>query len=449
MATNGTDTLKYNHGFGNEVCTEAIPGALPVGQNTPQKCPYGLYAEQLSGSPFTAPRGALLRTWFYRIRPSAVHRPFQKTTLSPFWVSSFADCEPDPNQLRWSPFDLPAAGSSVDFAHGIATICGAGSPEIRSGLAVNIYCCNTSMVDCAMLNSDGDMLIVPQCGTLHITTEMGKMAVAPNEICVIQRGIRFAVEVSGPSRGYICEIYNGHFVIPGLGPIGANGLAAPRDFMMPVAAFEDRNANFTIYNKFQGGFFAAVQDHSPFDVVAWHGNYAPYKYDLSKFMVINATAFDHADPSIFTVLTCQTTEVGTALTDFVIFPPRWGVQEHTFRPPYFHRNCMSEFMGLILGEYEAKKEGFLPGGASLHSIMTPHGPDAKCFEKESVKELEPERVAEGTMAFMFETYMSMKATAWAKSCGKLQANYFEVWQGLASHFQPPQQRGEKRKEQEH
>lgn len=298
--------------------------------------------------------------------------------------------------MRWNPFDLPKSNENTDFVEGLNTVCGAGDPKTKVGLAIHIYTCNASMKDRAMYNADGDLLIVPQKGTLIILTEFGKMQVKPNEIAIIQQGMRFSIHVSEPSRGYILEVFGQHFIIPDLGPIGANGLANPRDFLTPVAWYEDRETRFEIISKYQGKLFACQQDHSPFDVVAWHGNYVPYKYDLDKFMVINSVSFDHCDPSIFTVLSCQSEKKGTAIADFVIFPPRWSVQEHTFRPPYYHRNCMSEFMGLILGQYEAKRGGFVPGGATLHSIMTPHGPDFKCFEDASSEALKPTRVAEGT-----------------------------------------------------
>ncbi|XP_048360402.1 homogentisate 1,2-dioxygenase [Sphaerodactylus townsendi] len=286
-------------------------------------------------------------------------------------------------------------------------------------------------------NSDGDFLIVPQQGKLLITTEFGKLLVDRNEICVIQQGMRFSVEVFGETRGYILEVYGVHFELPDLGPIGANGLANPRDFLVPVAWFEDRQVTegYTVINKYQGKLFAAQQACSPFNVAAWHGNYTPYKYDLSNFMVINVTAFDHADPSIFTVLTAKSTHPGVAIADFVIFPPRWAVATNTFRPPYYHRNCMSEFMGLIKGHYEAKEQGFLPGGATLHSMMTPHGPDAECFEKASTSKLEPERIAEGTMAFMFESSLSMAVTKWGLKTS-LDKTYFKCWESLKSHFNP-------------
>lgn len=428
---------KYLSGFGSHFSSEdgRCLGALPEGQNSPQKCAYGLYAEQLSGSAFTAPRTENARSWLYRIRPSVVHQPFKPYQVAPFLRgTNWDEQHPNPNQMRWNPFDLPTG--QQDFVAGLHTVCGAGDVRSRSGLAVHVYLCNKSMENTAFYNSDGDFLIVPQQGSLDITTELGRMYVKPNEICVIPQGIRFSVAVEGPTRGYILEVYDGHFKLPDLGPIGANGLANPRDFLTPTAWFEDRTVEgFKMVSKFQGALFVATQNHSPFDVVAWHGNYAPYKYDLAKFMVINSVSFDHCDPSIFTVLTCPSNKYGTAIADFVIFPPRWSVQENTFRPPYYHRNCMSEFMGLILGRYEAKEGGFLPGGASLHSIMTPHGPDRQCFEGASSATLRPERIADGTQAFMFESSLSMAVTRWGEeTCQKLDARYYECWQTLEKKF---------------
>ncbi|XP_018023257.1 homogentisate 1,2-dioxygenase [Hyalella azteca] len=427
--------LKYLSGFGSELATEALEGALPEGQNSPQVCPYGLYAEQLSGTAFTAPREANKRAWLYRIRPSVVHKPFVASSSKHNLDYDFDSRHPNPNQLRWKPFSLPSARTT--WVEGLHTVCGAGDPKSRHGVAIHVYLCNTSMVDSAFCNADGDLLIVPQQGTLHLTTEFGLLKVGVGEIVVVQQGMRFAVEVSGAARGYVLEVYDAHFVLPNLGPIGANGLANPRDFLAPVAAYEDRDVPFTIIQKYQNHLFEARQDHSCFDVVAWHGNYYPYKYDLNRFMVVNATAFDHCDPSIFTVLTCPSLKPGVAIADFVIFPPRWAVQEHTFRPPYYHRNTMTEFMGLLYGNYEAKETGFLPGGATLHSMMTPHGPDAQCFNAASTEALVPKRVADGTQSFMFETSLGLGLTEWGeKTCCAIDDEYFKCWQPLAKNFDP-------------
>ncbi|CDH58811.1 homogentisate-dioxygenase [Lichtheimia corymbifera JMRC:FSU:9682] len=435
--TTTTDPYTYLEGFGNHFVSEALPDALPKGQNTPQKCPYELYAEQLSGTAFTVPRSHNQRSWLYRIRPSVVHKPFAPFKHDSI-VASSSSCEITPTQLRWSPFDLPAEGEKVDFVQGIKTVSVAGDPTAASGLAIHIYTANTNMDHKAFYNSDGDILIVPQQGRLDICTEFGKMMVAPNEICVIQRGIRYSVSLpDGPVRGYMLEIFGQtHFELPDLGPIGANGLANPRDFVTPKAAFvKESGVEWEIITKFAGKLFSAKQNHIPFDVVAWHGNYAPYKYDLAKFCAVNSVTFDHIDPSIFTVLTAKSTVPGVAIADFVIFPPRWAVADNTFRPPYFHRNCMSEFMGLILGDYEGKTGGFAPGGASLHSPMTPHGPDAKVFEAASNAKLECTRVGDGTQAFMFETSLTLPVTPWAlHTSGKVQEDYWKAWADLDTKF---------------
>ncbi|KAI9227749.1 MAG: homogentisate 1,2-dioxygenase [Piptocephalis tieghemiana] len=446
MATSSSikDPYTYQQGFGNHMESEALPGALPIAQNTPQKCPYGLYAEQLSGTAFTAPRDKNQRSWLYRIHPSVGHSSFQPFKIpddqegSPsVLVGDFANPANTvltPNPLRWLPFPLPQSGD-LDFVQGLRTLCGAGNPSTRGGCAIHMYLAGKSMSRRAFYNSDGDLLIVPQHGPLNIQTEFGWIHVAPNEIVVIQRGMRFSVHLpEGPSRGYILEVYGHHFSLPDLGPIGANGLANPRDFQSPIASYQDEEAEWDLVCKFNGNLFQAQQGHSPYDVVAWHGNYVPYKYDLTKFNTINSVSYDHIDPSIFTVLTCQSDTPGTAVADFVIFPPRWAVQENTFRPPYFHRNCMSEFMGLITGEYEAKAEGFMPGGASLHNISTPHGPDAATVKAATNADLKPTRVADGTMAFMFESSYILQPTHW--SLTSRDQNYLKAWKGIPRVFDP-------------
>jgi len=427
--------LKYMPGFGSEFSSESLPNSLPKRGNTPQVCPYGLYAEQLSGTAFTCPRVSNRRSWLYRIHPAAKHEPFEKYPMKNFngdWNQRY----PNPNQLKWDTFDIPE--DATDFVDGLCTIAGAGDPCVRNGIALHVYTCNTPMKDRCMYNADGDFLIVAQEGTLGVTTEFGHMTVTPEEICVIQSGMRFSVHVEGACRGYILEVFDGHFTIPDLGPIGANGLANPRDFKHPVAAYDTdymRPDGFEIISKFQGKLFKAVQDHSPFDVVAWHGNYVPYKYNLKDYNVVNSVSFDHMDPSIFTVLTCQSNTPGVAIADFVIFPPRWSVGENTFRPPYYHRNCMSEFMGILTGAYEAKAVGV--GGATLHSMMTPHGPAAQVFEGASKAELKPQRVADGTMCFMFESSLSLKLTEWGENtCRKIDPDYHKCWQDLKPHFDP-------------
>ena len=427
-------TLAYQSGFGNEFATAAVPGALPQGQNAPQQAPLGLYTEQLSGSPFTAPRAQNRRTWTYRIRPSVTHKPFTDAAHPLLVGGPFTAVPTSPNQLRWSPFALPAA--PTDFVDGLVTIAGNGDPAAQTGVALHIYAANRSMEGRYFYTADGELLIVPQLGALRIATELGVLDAAPGEIAVIPRGIKFRVDLPEcPARGYICENYGLPFRLPELGPIGANGLANPRDFLAPVAAFEDREGDFRVEAKFLGSLWTAEIDHSPLDVVAWHGNYTPYKYDLARFNCINTVNFDHPDPSIYTVLSSPSAIPGTANCDFAIFPPRWLVAEHTFRPPWFHRNLMNEFMGLIFGVYDAKAEGFLPGGASLHNCMSGHGPDAETFERASTAELKPQYLAD-TLAFMFETQLVLRPTRYAMETRVLQHEYFECWQGLKKRFKP-------------
>jgi homogentisate 1,2-dioxygenase len=426
--------VTYQTGFGNEFATEAVAGALPQGQNSPQKAPFGLYTEQISGTPFTAPRGVNRRSWLYRIRPSVAHRPFQPIESGLLRSSPFDEVPAPPNQLRWQP--LPIPGKPTDFIDGLTTMAGNGDALTHSGVAIHIYAANRSMTERFFFNADGEMLIVPQTGRLMLRTEMGMIEAAPGEIAVIQRGIKFRVELlDDQARGYICENYGALFRLPDLGPIGANGLANPRDFQAPAAAYEDRAGEFETVAKFQGRLWSAAMDHSPLDVVAWHGNYAPYKYDLARFNCINTVSFDHPDPSIYTVLTSPSELPGSANVDFAIFPPRWLVAEHTFRPPWFHRNFMSEFMGLIHGEYDAKAEGFVPGGASLHNCMAGHGPDAATFEKAGAAELKPQYLS-GTLAFMFETRFVCRPTKFALESSQLDEQYFECWQGLDKRFRP-------------
>jgi homogentisate 1,2-dioxygenase len=432
MDTVTTTEHAYLSGFGNRFASEALPNTLPRGQNSPQKVAHGLYAEGINGTAFTAPRADNKSTWCYRIRPSAKHPPYRQTTSGLLCTAPFDEVPPPPNQLRWDP--LPVPDAPTDFIGGLITMGGNGDVGGHSGVAIHLYTANQSMADRFLQNSDGEMLLVPQQGRLVLHTELGVLAVAPGEIAVVPRGIKFRVDLpDGPSHGYVCENYGELLRLPELGPIGANGLAAPRDFLTPVAAFEDRSGAFELVFKFQGNLWATELDRSPLDVVAWHGNYVPYKYDLANFMVINTVSYDHADPSIFTVLTSPSGQTGTANIDFVIFPPRWLVAENTFRPPWFHRNYMSEFMGLITGVYDAKAQGFVPGGASLHNCMAGHGPDADTFNVASEAELVPQNLSD-TMAFMFETKFAVRPTVFALQCPQLQTDYYQCWTGLEDRF---------------
>jgi len=430
-----TPEPQYQSGFGNQFTTEALAGALPP-QNSPQRCPYGLYAEQLSGTAFTAPRHANRRSWLYRIRPAASHGAFAPRPHA-FLSSDFGVDATPPDRLRWNPLPLPEA--PTDFLDGMVTMAGNGSPQAQSGCAIHLYAANQSMRQRALYDADGELLIVPQLGSLLLVTELGRLSVDPLEIAVIPRGVRFRVEVPVTgARGYVCENFGACLRLPDLGPIGSNGLACERDFLTPTANYEDRDEPCELIAKFMGRLWATTIDHSPFDVVAWRGNYAPYKYDLRRFNTIGSISYDHPDPSIFLVLQSITDTPGVDSLDFVIFPPRWLAMQDTFRPPWFHRNVASEFMGLIEGAYDAKSEGFLPGGASLHNCMSAHGPDAATFESASRADTRTPQQVTDTMAFMFETRCVIHPTRYALESPQRQHDYFQCWQGLSRHFDPRQ-----------
>ena len=423
---------EYLRGFGNEHVSEAVAGAVPAGRNSPQRAPLGLYAEQISGTAFTQPRAVNRRTWVYRILPSARHPAFARIGNGLLRSAPFRDVEPDPNRLRWDPPAMPPPGT--DFIDGLFTVGGNGDALSHNGIGIHWYAASASMAGRYFVDADGELLIVPQAGGLLLRTELGALHVTPGEFAVIPRGMRFEVELPDDSaRGYVCENYGALFTLPERGPIGANGLANERDFLVPAASFEEGPRAVQVVEKFGGNLWAADYDHSPLDVVGWHGSYVPYKYDLATFMVIGTISFDHPDPSIFTVLTSPTDSPGLANADFVVFPPRWLVGEDTFRPPWFHRNIMSEFMGLVRGVYDAKAEGFSPGGASLHNSFSSHGPDAETFERASAAELVPQKVDE-TLAFMFETRWPVVPTRAAMDAPNRQPGYDDVWRGLVPRF---------------
>ncbi|HEY6483638.1 MAG TPA: homogentisate 1,2-dioxygenase [Steroidobacteraceae bacterium] len=426
--------LVYQSGFGNHFATEAVPGALPQGRNSPQRCAFGLYAEQFSGTAFTAPRVINRRSWLYRIRPAAVHGEFRRAPDGEL-TNQFA-AEIAPNRLRWSPMEIPR--QPTDFLQGLRTAGGCGSPQQQSGCAIHWFVANRPMRNHYFCDADGELLIVPQQGALRLATELGLLDVEPQQVAVIPRGLRFRVELLGPeARGYVCENFGAPFRLPELGPIGSNGLANPRDFETPVAWYEDQAGDFQLTAKFLGHCWSARLDHSPLDVVAWHGNHAPYRYDLRRFNTIGSVSFDHPDPSIFTVLQSISDTPGVDTVAFVIFPPRWLVMQDTFRPPWFHRNVASEFMGLIAGVYDAKAEGFAPGGASLHNCMSGHGPDAATFTRAtSADTSHPQHIVD-TMAFMFETRLVIRPTRFALESPWLQPDYAGCWHDLRSHFTAP------------
>jgi homogentisate 1,2-dioxygenase len=426
---------KYMSGFGNTFETEALPGALPVGRNSPQKVNYGLYAEQLSGSPFTAPQASNQRSWLYRIRPAVRHTGrFERVDGGLIRTAPQRESDMPIGPLRWDPTPVPS--EKLTFITGLRTMTTAGDCETHAGMAAHVALVTAPMVREHFYNADGEMLIVAQQNSLRFRTEFGVIEIEPGEVCVIPRGVIFRVEpIDGPARAYVCENYGGGFTLPDRGPIGANCLANARDFLTPVAAYEDVDAPHTLIVKWGGELYRTQVAHSPIDVVAWHGNYYPYKYDLRRFSPVGAISFDHPDPSIFTVMTSPSETPGTANIDFVIFPERWAVAENTFRPPWYHRNIMSEFMGLVYGVYDAKPEGFVPGGMSLHNQMLPHGPDADAFNHASTVELKPVKLI-NTLAFMFETRFRQRVTRYAAESDTRQDNYADCWSGLNKRFNP-------------
>lgn len=427
-------TPQYSSGFANYCATEAVPGTLPEGRNSPQKVAHGLIAEQLSGSAFTAPRNENRHSWLYRIHPTASHAPFKRIDNGLIRSAPFDEmADVTPNRLRWDPLPLPQ--KPTDFIDGLITLGGNGSVDEQSGAGIHIYACNRSMENRVFFNADGEMLFVPQQGAVTFYSELGILPVAPGEIAVMPRGVRFRMELSEKfARGYVLENYGAMLRLPELGPLGSNGLANPRDFLTPHAWFEDKAEKTQVVQKFCGKLWATDLPYSPLNVVGWHGNLAPYKYDLANFNTVGTISFDHPDPSIFTVLTSPSDTPGTANVDFVIFPPRWMVAENTFRPPYFHRNVMSEFMGLIHGIYDAKEGGgFVPGGASLHNCMSGHGPDADTFEKASKADLKPHKI-DSTLAFMFETRRVIRPTRLAMTTPALQKDYDACWDGFKKGF---------------
>ena len=423
---------RYQPGFGNHLSTEAVPGTLPAGRNSPQRAPHGLYTEQLSGTAFTAPRHENRRSWLYRIRPAAMHGEFQPLGEVSFH-NRFDEQPATPNQLRWGALPMPAA--PTDFVDGLYTMAGNGGPGGQHGVGIHVYAANASMDGKFFYNADAEMLLLPQDGRLRVATELGVLELEPQEIGIVPRGVRFRVELpDGKASGYVLENFGQLLRLPELGPIGSNGLANPRDFLTPEAAFEDVEGQFSLIAKFQGRLWRAPIGHSPLDVVGWHGNDAPYKYDLRRFNTIGSISYDHPDPSIFTVLTSPSGVPGTANLDLAIFPPRWLVAQDTFRPPWFHRNVASEFMGLITGVYDAKVEGFVPGGASLHNCMSGHGPDAATFDKASAADLSRPDQIRDTMAFMFETQLVIKPTMQAMAATHRQPGYQDCWKDLRNNF---------------
>jgi homogentisate 1,2-dioxygenase len=424
--------LRYSTGFGNEHSSEALPGALPIGRNSPQRPPHGLYAEQLSGTSFAAPRAENRRSWLYRIRPSVMHSTFSKVDDGLLRSAPLTESGPTPNRFRWNPLPIPE--KPTDFVQGLTTMAATGDAENRDGAAYHVYTANRSMAGTVFANHDGEMVVIPQQGRIVLHTEMGALAASPGEIAAVPRGVRFRVDLpDGPSRGFVCENYGAHFRLPELGPIGANGLANTRDFQVPHARFEEREEPTELTVKHGGGLWKAAMAHSPLNVVAWHGNLYPYKYDLSRFQSVGSISYDHPDPSIQTVLTSPSGIAGVANCELTVFPPRWLASEGTFRPPYFHRNIMCEFVCMLVGAHEAHGAGFPPGACSLHNSLTAHGPDPKVFAAASRAELKPERIEIGTF-ILLETRTPCRPTRFALESAARKTDYDQTWDALPRNF---------------
>ncbi|KAJ6027598.1 uncharacterized protein N7446_003807 [Penicillium canescens] len=439
-ATRRNDLYKYQAGFGNVFESEAVPGTIPQGQNSPRNVRFGLYAEQITATAFVAPRHANKKAWLYRVRPAVAHRGFTELPDNEDTESNFLPLNPrihvSPTQLAWHPFEIPDNSSGeIDFISGLKTIAGSGDPTLREGIATHVYVANASMIKRAFVNSDGEFLIVPQQGALDIQTEFGPLFVQPGEIVVIQRGLRFRVELpDGPSRGYILEIWGTCFELPELGPLGSNGLANARDFLSPIAQYEITQEPWEIIYKLGGKFFRSTQNHSPFDVVAWHGNYIPYKYDMTKFVNVGSISVDHMDPSIFCVLTAKSRDITAPLADLLIFSPRWDVASHSYRPPYYHRNAASELMGLIYGDYGGRSDDFRPGSVSFECGMVPHGVAYEEFKAATEHAPPVTQISEGSMAVMFESSRSFTITDYAWNSSKKHEHEPKMWDNLVDNF---------------
>jgi homogentisate 1,2-dioxygenase len=424
--------LTYQAGFGNQHASEAIVGALPIGRNSPQRHPLGLYTEQISGTSFTAPRADNRRTWVYRIFPSAASQGKFDRIESALLPTTRMQAEATPNRHRWERWPIPSA--PIDFVAGLTPIAISGRAEDLEGVTIYSFAINRSMFRRVFTSVDGELLIIPQTGKLHILTELGALQVDPGEIILIPRGIRFSVRVESDSAsGYVCENFGASFRLPELGLIGANGLANARDFLAPTAQYENDANPVECVMKFGGALWTCQLRRSPFDVVAWHGNLVPYKYSLWNFNALNSVTYDHSDPSIFTVLTSPSAIPGVANSDFAALPPRWSVSEGTFRPPWFHRNVMSEFVISLFGPPEARGSHYQVQSAHLHNCMGAHGPDPEVFSRASSVDLKPTR--EESLGVMFESRLSFRVTDQAMNAANHVSNYSDNWAGMPVLFE--------------
>jgi homogentisate 1,2-dioxygenase len=425
-------------GFGAPLQSEALPGALPLHQNSPRHAPYGLYPEQLSGTAFGLPRHKNLRTWLYRIRPSAQQSPFRPLRHETF-TTAFTSEPVEPNLFGWRPCPIPSAGQ--DFVDGIVTLGGAGDGHSRRGYALHWFTANRSMDNRAFCNADGDFLLVPQLGELTLVTELGVLEVGTGQIALLPRGLRYSVVLRSPAaRGFIAEVYGRHFELPERGVIGANGLADARHFRTSTAWFEDRlELGYRITSKLGGVLYDAQQDYSPYDVVAWHGNYVPYVYDLAAFVPVSNVRVDHPDPSIYSVVSCPLDETGSNLLDLIVFPPRWDPTEHTFRPPFFHRNATMEWNAVVRSD---SSDGalFESGVSFLTPPMTPHGVTSaaveRAFRLDEATAAVPHRSSDQSLWIQFESSLPLQLSPLAREPSRAILDWPTVWGAYRNHFRP-------------
>ncbi|RSL87550.1 hypothetical protein CDV31_016235 [Fusarium ambrosium] len=426
----------YLNGLGNLHQSEAFPDAVPLVNSYPQHAKYGLRSEKVSGTSFTAtPRSQNLWSFLYRARPSYNHGTFE------LWNQHLETANPSrpkhltPNSYVWPTFNVTKGDWTAQHLLG-----GNGSPTDKTGVAIWLFHVNKDMPPQTVFSSqDGEALIVPQTGALDIQTEYGKLLVRQQEIAVIPRGIKYRVTLpeGKEARGYVLELYQGHFRLPELGIIGSIGLANPRDFQVPTASFDgkiesqgdtqvavanDGRGEWTIISRLDTKLWFATQDSTPFDVAGWQGTLYPYKYDVRRFNYIGNLNYDHADPSVFVVLTSQSygKEPGTAVVDFAAVGEHWHPAQHTLRVPWYHRNTASEFVFPIIAEQDPKSrlntsDTFGPWGAWLNANMVTHGSNEQEYAEWQAKDtLTPMKLQDfGVTSAIIETEATLLLTDWA------------------------------------
>ncbi|GAD98612.1 homogentisate 1,2-dioxygenase, putative [Paecilomyces variotii No. 5] len=424
------DPYRYQVGFGNRFVSEAVPDTIPRdGRNLPQRANYDLYIEQLNGTTFVTCRKDMFNVWFHRIRPSCAHKALKPLEYKHDIVSVFSSQNEGvsfvPFNNEWGPLEIPLESKPTNFWQGIKTILGHGDPTLKEGVAVHQYAANLSMDKEAFVNHDGDYLFVPQQGRLDIQTELGRMMVLPGELFVIPAGLRFKVSLpDGPSRGYIQEIFGSHFELPDLGPIGSNGLALPQDFEIPVASYDLDTSSWEIITKLAGKLYHYEQAHTPFDVVGWHGNYVPYKYEIEKLLALSSSK-DQLDPSAYTILTAKSKIPGVSITDFCAFTPKWVNSLNSWRPPYYHRTMGAEVMGMVRGEYGGSAKTLEPGALTCDNAYVPHGETYDAWKKHAFVDLEPTLLGAGVLSitkFALERHNQIKPMR------------EELWDNMHGHF---------------